>query len=392
VSGSPEAGATEIGSEESLSPERGGQAVRAVAESGWEPSGATDEGESGAMIPEIDVSGLLGGDESARDAVDRRICQAACDVGFMTISGLAMGDVTGADVRTSLLRLFRIPEEEQRKLWKKNFAPGNPNLYRGWFPLESGEPLSREGFEVGPDLVRDLPEDGTEDLLYEPSVLPPDEMLPGWREDAIRYYRAMESIGYELLASLSRGIGIPEAIFRGAFRDGISTLRLLRYPGRDPAEALAPELEKFFMTWEGERVEVVCGAHVDSGLVTILAQCDAAGLQAQSSDGRWLDVPPAKDAFVVNFGGLLARWTGGRVRATKHRVLSCGEERFSIPFFFEPRPDTVIAPLPLDGVEPFEPFQFGDHLWATTTKFPENFGLGHLRPARAPYRDPFAGS
>jgi hypothetical protein len=80
VSGSPEAGATEIGSEESLSPERGGQAVRAVAESGWEPSGATDEGESGAMIPEIDVSGLLGGDESARDAVDRRICQAACDV------------------------------------------------------------------------------------------------------------------------------------------------------------------------------------------------------------------------------------------------------------------------------------------------------------------------
>jgi isopenicillin N synthase-like dioxygenase len=70
-------------------------------------------------------------------------------------------------------------------------------------------------------------------------------------------------------------------------------------------------------------------------------------------------------------------------------VLSTGEERFSIPFFVEPRPDTVIAPLPLEGVAPFAPFQFGDHLWATTTKFPENYGLGHLRPARAPYQEPF---
>jgi isopenicillin N synthase-like dioxygenase len=69
--------------------------------------------------------------------------------------------------------------------------------------------------------------------------------------------------------------------------------------------------------------------------------------------------------------------------------LSQGAERFSIPFFFEPRPSTVIAPLPLDGIDPFEAFEFGDHLWATTTKFPENYGLEYLRPARAPYRDPF---
>lgn len=344
------------------------------------------------MIPELDVTALFEEGGGDRDEIDRRICQAACDVGFMTIGGVPMRDATGPDVRSSLLRIFRIPPEEQRRLWKRNFAPENSNLYRGWFPLEAEEPRSREGFEIGPDLVRDLPEAGEDDLLYEPSVFPPDEMLPGWRDDAVRYYDAMEVIGYALLASLSRGMGIPERIFRDAFHDGISTLRLLRYPGRDPEMPLAPELERFFMNWQGERVELVCGGHFDSGLVTILAQCDAAGLQAESSEGRWVDVPPTRDGFAVNFGGLLARWTGGRVRATKHRVLSSGKERFSIPFFFDPRPNTVIAPLPLAGVEPFEPFQFGDHLWATTTKFPENYGLGHLRPARAPYRDPFAGS
>jgi len=344
------------------------------------------------MIPEIDVSALFEAGGSQREAIDREISQAACDVGFMAITGMPDFASVGPAVRDSLLRLFRIPGGEQRKLWKRNFAPENPNLYRGWFPLESGEARSREGFEIGPDLVRDLPSDAADDLLYERSVFAPEELLPGWRQDASRYYRGMESLGYALLASLSRGMGIPESLFRDAFHDGISTLRLLRYVAHDSAMKPAPELEKHFMVWNGERVEIVCGAHVDSGLVTILAQCDAAGLQAKSADGAWVDVPAKEDSFAVNFGGLLARWTGGRVRATRHRVLSSGGERFSIPFFFEPRPNTVIAPLPLAGVEPFEPFQFGDHLWALTTKFPENYGLEHLRPARAPYTDPFSTS
>jgi len=341
------------------------------------------------VIPEIDVSPLFESGETSRASVDARVCEAACDVGFMSIAGVPFDAEVGPEARNSLLRVFRIPESEQRRLWKRNFAPENPNLYRGWFPLESGESRGREGFEIGPDLVRELPEDGRGDLLYEPSVFPSEARVPGFRKDAERYYHAMEAIGYALLASLSRGIGVPERIFRDAFRDGISTLRLLRYPGRDPAAPVPKELEPYFIRHEGERLEVVCGGHVDSGLVTILGQCDVAGLQARTGDGSWLDVPPRPDGFVVNFGGLLARWTGGRVRATMHRVLSRGGERFSIPFFFEPRPDTLVAPLPIPGIPPFEPFQFGDHLWATTTRFPENYGLGHLRPARAPYQDPF---
>lgn len=339
-------------------------------------------------IPEIDVAPLFD-DTAETESIDRQIREAACDVGFMTIVGLPQEGVGSAE-RTSILRLFEIRGPEQRALWKQNFAPENPNLYRGWFPLESGEPRSREGFDIGPDLIRELPQDGSEDLLYQPSVFPSEQRLPGWHAAAGRYYRAMESVGYALLAALSRGIGVRESLFRDAFHDGISTLRLLRYPPRDPELSLDPEFARFFTTWQGRRMERVCGEHFDSGLVTILAQCGVSGLQAKSTSGAWVDVPAAPDAFVVNFGGLLARWTGGCVRATEHRVLSNGGERFSIPFFFEPRPDAVIAPLPLAGIEPFEPFQFGDHLWATTTKFPENFGLGHLRPARAPYRDPFA--
>jgi isopenicillin N synthase-like dioxygenase len=342
------------------------------------------------MIPTIDVSELFVGAGADCRTTDQKICAAAYDVGFMTITGIPFRDAIGPAVRDSLIRLFRLPAAEQRKLWKKNFAPENPNLYRGWFPLESGAPRSRQGFDIGPDLVRTLPEDGRGDLLYEPSAFPPEEWIPGWREDAARYYLAMTKVGRALLASISRGIGISEHIFEDAFRDGISTLRLVHYPKRESNHPLSPELAPYFIESRGEPAEIVCGGHFDTGLVTILAQCGVAGLEAQAPDGEWIDIPPTAEGFVVNFGGLLARWTGGQIRATKHRVLSSGEERFSIPFFFEPRPDAVIAPLPIAGIKSFEPFQFGDHLWATTTQFPENRGLGYLRPPRAPYQDPLS--
>lgn len=340
-------------------------------------------------IPVIDIEPLFGEDSEARAAVDRAIADAAHRIGFMTTVGHPASLSVGSQERALMLKLFGLPQEQQRGLWKRNFAPENKNLYRGWFPLESSKARTREGFEFGPDIVRILPEDGQDDLLYEPTPLPdPSAMPEGWLETARAYYLGMEEIGNRILASLSRGLGIDERIFREAFDDGISTLRLLHYTQQGPRDLAAAEMPGRFIDVDGKRVELVAGAHIDSGLLTVLAQCGVSGLQARHSDGRWIDVPPADNGFAINFGGLLERWTGGRVKATAHRVIGIGQERYSVPFFFEPRPSTVIAPLPIDGVVPFAPFQYGDHLWATTTKFPENFGLGHLRKPRAPYVDP----
>ncbi|RUX00568.1 isopenicillin N synthase family oxygenase, partial [Mesorhizobium sp. M2A.F.Ca.ET.037.01.1.1] len=49
---------------------------------------------------------------------------------------------------------------------------------------------------------------------------------------------------------------------------------------------------------------------------------------------------------------------------------------------YEPRVDAEIAPLPLEGAEPFEPFLYGDYLWDTATKFVEMSGVRHLRQPR----------
>lgn len=342
-------------------------------------------------IARIDISPLFG-NSAKRDSVDAAIADAAFNIGFMTVHGVPQHLRVGASERAILLSLFDMPQDERRRLYKRNFAPENPHLYRGWFPLESSPMKNREGFEIGPDLLRPHAERDTADILCEPTPVPdPSHVAPQWRETAMAYYADMEDIGLRILDSLSRSLGINPHIFRDAFDRGISTLRLLHYPARaEGAEPPADTTDRFTVH-QGRRVEQTARAHVDSGLLTVLAQCGVDGLQAQAQDGRWVEVPAGDDnCFAINFGGLMERWTGGRIKATLHRVLARGKTRYSVPFFFEPRPDTRIEPLPLAGVRPFTPFLYGDHLWATTTRFPENLGLAHLRPPRAPYTDPLA--
>jgi isopenicillin N synthase-like dioxygenase len=177
---------------------------------------------------------------------------------------------------------------------------------------------------------------------------------------------------------------LQEVFFDAAFEQGLSTLRLIRYPPRTDIEQAAAN-SGFWVEHRGMRRYVTGTPHVDTGFVTLLAQDGVAGLQARHLTGEWLDVPPADDLLAVNFGDCLERWSGGRVKATLHRVLGLGRERKSIPFFYEARADAEIRPLPIDGAASFEPFFFGDHLWQTVTKFVEFSGMESLRkPLRRP--------
>jgi isopenicillin N synthase-like dioxygenase len=337
------------------------------------------------MIPRIDIAPLFSGPVAERAGADAAIVAAAADSGFMTICGLPADTPVGAARRRALLRIFDLPEPVTRALWRQKFDPAHRNLYRGWFPLQNGAETYKEGIDIGPDIAHGSGQVDDTDPLREATPLPPDAALAGWRQDTAAYFLAMERIAQALMRSLARGLGLPEDAFDRIFADGISTLRLIRYPVR-PAHSMAgaPE-DKLWVEGDRGRRYLLGRAHVDSGLMTLLAQDGVAGLQARAADGDWIDVAPEEGTLAVNFGKLLERWTGGRIEATEHRVLGHGAERFSIPFFYDPRADALIEPLPLAGVAPFEPFYFGDYLWSTMTKFVEFQGLEGLRRPQGRY-------
>jgi isopenicillin N synthase-like dioxygenase len=322
-------------------------------------------------IPLIDIRTLFGGSSPARDFTDQAIMEAAATPGFMVVSGFPPDVPTGPAARAELLRLFRLPENETRKLWRQKFDPAHPNVYRGWFPLQQGFVTAKEGIDMGPDVVHGISVVRSDDPLRELTPLPSAEALPGWRESVAAYYRAMDKVSQALMRAIARGLSLEEHFFDQAFHKGLSTLRLLRYPIRtDPT---------VWVTHDGGRCYVNGAPHVDSGFLTLLAQDGVPGLQARHRDGTWLDVPPADEGLAVNFGKVLERWCGGRIQATEHRVIGTGRERMSIPFFYEACADAEIRPLPQDEAASFEPFLYGDYLWATTTQFVEFKGMESLR-------------
>ncbi len=337
-----------------------------------------------ARIPSLDISALFAADSAERAATDRRIMAAAADSGFMLVSAFPDDVPVGAAARARLLRLFDLPEAQLRPLWRQKFDPRQRNVYRGWFALQPGNPTSKEGIDMGADVAYGAGVVCASDPLREATPLPPEDALPGWRSAVAAYYRGMDLVSRALMRSIARGLGLPERFFDPAFDRGLSTLRLIRYPVRRDIDAAFEANPQLWVMHEGKRRCLTGAPHVDSGFLTLLAQDGVEGLQARHGSGAWLDVPPREGTLAVNFGKVLERWCGGRIRATEHRVVGGDRERRSIPFFHEARADAEIAPLPLAGAAQFEPFLYGDYLWATTTQFVEFRGMEHLRTPLRP--------
>lgn len=312
-------------------------------------------------IPIVEIRSLFGAASAERNLADQAIMAAAAAPGFLLVRGFPPGIAVDRETRADLLRIFQLPQSEICKLWRQKFNASHSNVYRGWFPLQTGFLTAKEGIDLGGDVVHGSTVVHLNDPLREATPLPPPQALPGWRESVAAYYRGMESISQALMRAIARGLALDERFFDRAFDRGLSTLRLLRYPVRT------------------DGVSVTGAPHVDSGFLTLLAQDGVAGLQARHLDGTWLDVPPIDDALAVNFGKVLERWCGGRIKATEHRVIGTGKERMSIPFFYEARADAEIRPLPLDAATSFDAFLYGDYLWATTTQFVEFKGMESLR-------------
>jgi isopenicillin N synthase-like dioxygenase len=93
------------------------------------------------------------------------------------------------------------------------------------------------------------------------------------------------------------------------------------------------------------------GPHTDFGTFTILdREPGKGGLQVWNASGDWEDAPYDPDAFTINAGDLLARWSGDRWMSNRHRVLppqadAPDEFLVSLVFFYEADWDAIVESL-----------------------------------------------
>ena len=102
------------------------------------------------------------------------------------------------------------------------------------------------------------------------------------------------------------------------------------------------------LTGTEEAGAIRAAAHEDINLLTILPASNEPGLQVQTRNGDWLDVPSEFGNLIVNIGDMLQETSGGYFPSTSHRVINpdccaSGRSRISLPLFLHPRSEVVLS-------------------------------------------------
>ena len=329
----------------------------------------------------------------ARAAFLDRLRAAVHDIGFFQLVGHG---VTGADELLDLARRFFALPEPQRAALSILESP----YFRGYSEvgreLTQGIPDQRQQLDIGPEqpLAVPGPDEPSYRWLAGPNQWPAG--LPELAPTVHRWTADLTGVAHRLLGLILESLDTP-----ADFLDEVVApephvhFKLLHYPGPAATAAAAATADRGGRGDDGSGQGV--GVHKDYGLLTLLLQDDKGGLQVSLEDGVFLDVPVVPGAFVVNLGELLEVATRGYLRATTHRVVrpAPGVDRYSAPFFYNPRLDAAMQPLPspfvsaAEGVvhDPANPLfaGYGENVMKGMLRaFPEVIARHHpeLAPAR----------
>ncbi|MFM9607949.1 isopenicillin N synthase family dioxygenase [Streptomyces niveiscabiei] len=281
------------------------------------------------QLPIIDLSAADAGPR-ARARLHEQLHSAAHDVGFFQLVGHGVPDGETAALLTAMRRFFALPEAERLALDNVN-SPHFRGYTRTGDERTAGRQDWRDQLDIGAERPARVPGPGEAPYwwLEGPNQWP--AALPELRTAALRWIDRLSAVSAKLLRELLASIGADPGFYDSAFgAHAHPHLKLVRYPGN-----------------AGNGADQGVGAHKDYGFLTLLLQDRVGGLQVQREDGLFHDVPPLEGAFVVNLGELLEVATDGYLLATNHRVVSppTAVERFSVPFFYNPRLDARVEPL-----------------------------------------------
>jgi isopenicillin N synthase-like dioxygenase len=310
---------------------------------------------SADYVPSIDLRPWFDG--SDRAGVAAQVDDALRTAGFLLVTGHGVDTALRTEVRSLAREFFALPDGV-----KAAYAVDVGG--RGWIPPGAEANGYAEGTATPADLKESFSlaaDDPTGDqdvdrTWFLPNVWPAE--VPALRPVLTEYLARMRALSDELMSVCAVALGLPADHFAAYLRHPTFGFNLNWYP---PLRRVGPP----------EAGQYRIGPHTDFGTVTVLdREPGLGGLQVYTADGRWVDAPFDQEAFTINIGDLMARWTGDRWRSTRHRVLAPQveapeEDLLSLVYFYEADHDAVIESLPSPiGETSYPPVLWGDYLRA----------------------------
>ena len=285
----------------------------------WCPTKTMEEQD----LPVIDFS-----PNADRKRNAKRLAVAMESVGFVYLDNVpGYNEEVEARLHKAAQWFFSLPVSKKLRVSPRKWNKEASCVYRGYVPVNVAEGHLREQYEMGEVLPEDDMERNSGNPLYEVTPwLTDDEQGIHFRDLMMKHYYTMTNAGMEFLRLTAMGLGLHENTFDDRFLPkSVSSLRIMHYPTYEGSESKS---EPTF----------TCEEHIDTVFVTLLVTFSYSGLEILR-DGAWVSVAPRPGSLVVNVGDLMSKVTKGRFKATYHRVRDTGGDRYSVPFFFEPRSD-----------------------------------------------------
>ena len=309
-------------------------------------------------IPIIDISGLVGPEATveSKKSVAAEIIKACEEIGFFIIKGHHVRSDIIDNMWTATSDFFDL-STEYKDTWTTTNEAKYPFGYSG---------IGAEVLSAGKDAETKEDSKSLPDLKELFSLGPsnpdsgfPTRVFPGqpstFEEAWTVYYDELAELAAKIMRGFAIGLGKDEFFFDQFLTHHASAVRALNYPAYEGYEAPPGQLR--------------ASAHTDYGTITIL-KSGGPGLQVSKDEvpPRWVDAPFVEDAFIVNLGDLMRRWSNDEWKSTLHRVVnpenpSQWARRQSIAFFHNPNRDAIIEPLlgPNEQAK-HEPIVAGDFL------------------------------
>jgi isopenicillin N synthase-like dioxygenase len=278
------------------------------------------------QVPIIDVSELLvdSSTDSAAPAVEK-IASACSSWGFFQVTNHGISQAMIDDVWRQTRAFFGLPIDAKLSVLRTRDNPW------GFYHNE----LTKN--QRDKKQVFDFTREGVDPIYGKSNRWPAGQAE--FQATMQEYFDACTSLSLKLLEAFCIGLDLPAKFMHDDFvTNHTGFLRLNYYPVHDPIEGTIAEAQPV--------ADLGVHHHTDAGALTVLIQDEVGGLQVHR-DGYWYDIPPVPGAIVINTGDMMQVWSNDVYHAPVHRVLAMdSEDRYSLPFFFNPAADARVSPLP----------------------------------------------